>query len=197
VSRAQHALASLLVALLVAGCFLLPARADFGPAQGGGGGGGGGAIDGTAGQWEVEVDGDLSSIAGSGVIRSAGVSGLAMTASGEGAPITLTAEGDLTLSSNGNVVVDTNVVVGNATLATNSLTGGSTFTVAGPQVNLTSDAHTWSVLEQGGLQSTEISDPAAPAANAGKIYFRDNGSGKTQLVVRFATGAVQVIATEP
>ena len=47
------------------------------------------------------------------------------------------------------------------------------------------------------FEAPEIADPAAPAADHGKMYFRDNGSGKTQLVVRFPTGAVQVIATEP
>ena len=47
------------------------------------------------------------------------------------------------------------------------------------------------------IEGYEISDPAAPAANAGRLYFRDNGAGKTQLVVRFASGAVQVVATEP
>src|SRR5690606_8872304 len=41
------------------------------------------------------------------------------------------------------------------------------------------------------------SDPAAPATNNAVVYLRDNGSGKSQLCVRFATGAVQVIATEP
>lgn len=46
------------------------------------------------------------------------------------------------------------------------------------------------LLEQG-------SDPSAPSANYGVLYLRDNGSGKTQLCVRFNTGAVQVIATEP
>lgn len=40
-------------------------------------------------------------------------------------------------------------------------------------------------------------DAAAPATNKGRLYFKDNGAGKTQLVVRFPTGAVQVIATEP
>lgn len=40
-------------------------------------------------------------------------------------------------------------------------------------------------------------DAAAGAANSARLYVRDNGSGKTQLVVRFATGAIQVIATEP
>ena len=40
-------------------------------------------------------------------------------------------------------------------------------------------------------------DPAAPASNAGRFYFRDSGAGKTQFCVRFATGAVQVLAEEP
>ena len=40
-------------------------------------------------------------------------------------------------------------------------------------------------------------DAAAPPANWGRFYVRDNGAGKTQLVVRFPTGAVQILATEP
>lgn len=40
-------------------------------------------------------------------------------------------------------------------------------------------------------------DPAAPGANRGRLYVKDNGAGKSQLCVRFPTGAVQVIATEP
>lgn len=48
----------------------------------------------------------------------------------------------------------------------------------------------------GVLASKEIADPAA-IASYGQIYFRDNGSGKMQFCVRFPTGAVQVIATEP
>jgi hypothetical protein len=40
-------------------------------------------------------------------------------------------------------------------------------------------------------------DIAAPGANAARLYARDNGSGKTQICVRFPTGAVQVLATEP
>jgi hypothetical protein len=46
------------------------------------------------------------------------------------------------------------------------------------------------LLEQG-------SDPAAPAANHAALFAKDNGGGKTQIVARFPTGAVQVIATEP
>ncbi len=44
---------------------------------------------------------------------------------------------------------------------------------------------------------SEIADPSAPAADRALLYCKDNGSGKSQLAVRFATGAVQVIATEP
>lgn len=40
-------------------------------------------------------------------------------------------------------------------------------------------------------------DPSAPSSANGVLYVRDNGAGKAQLCVRFATGAVQVLATEP
>lgn len=39
-------------------------------------------------------------------------------------------------------------------------------------------------------------DPAAPAADTARWYFKDNGAGLTQLAVRFNTGAVQVLASE-
>jgi hypothetical protein len=75
--------------------------------------------------------------------------------------------------------------------------GGST----APDVQLTRAAA--SVLGMGiagqGIQFTEngTTDLAAGAANTARLYVRDNGAGKTQLCVRFNTGAVQVIATEP
>jgi hypothetical protein len=47
------------------------------------------------------------------------------------------------------------------------------------------------------IHMTEIADPAAPPSNSGRLFARDNGAGKTQLCVRFPTGAVQVLATEP
>ncbi len=49
----------------------------------------------------------------------------------------------------------------------------------------------------GCLKLVEMTEPAAPSANTGVLYLKDNGSGKTQFCVRFPTGAVQVIATEP
>lgn len=44
---------------------------------------------------------------------------------------------------------------------------------------------------------SEMTTPAAPPANMARLFVRDNGSGKTELCVRFPTGAEQVIATEP
>lgn len=43
----------------------------------------------------------------------------------------------------------------------------------------------------------EVVAPDAPSTNVGRLFVRDNGSGKTQLCVRFPTGAIQVISTEP
>lgn len=49
----------------------------------------------------------------------------------------------------------------------------------------------------GGMTFTEITAPAAGAVNTARLYAEDNGAGKTRLVVKFATGAAQVLATEP
>ena len=48
------------------------------------------------------------------------------------------------------------------------------------------------------IELTELAtDPAAPATDGARLFTKDNGAGKTQVCVRFATGAVQVIATQP
>jgi hypothetical protein len=47
------------------------------------------------------------------------------------------------------------------------------------------------------IEGSEIAEPAAPAANGFRLFAKDNGAGKTQLCVRFASGATQVLATEP
>ena len=44
---------------------------------------------------------------------------------------------------------------------------------------------------------SEIGTPAAPAPNRARLFVKDNGAGKTQLCVRFNSGAVQIIATQP
>lgn len=54
------------------------------------------------------------------------------------------------------------------------------------------------VTKQGALDLHEQHDaPAAPSSNTARLFCRDNGSGKSQLVCRFPSGAVQVICTEP
>lgn len=40
------------------------------------------------------------------------------------------------------------------------------------------------------------SAPAAPAANAVRLYAQDNGSGKTRIVAKFASGADVVLGTQ-
>lgn len=49
----------------------------------------------------------------------------------------------------------------------------------------------------GYIAGEEQTAPAAPAANGYRIFAQDNGAGKTQLMVIFATGAAQQIAIEP
>jgi hypothetical protein len=45
-------------------------------------------------------------------------------------------------------------------------------------------------------EMTEVSTPAAPSANRLRLFARDNGSGLTQLCVRFNSGTVKVLATQ-
>jgi len=68
----------------------------------------------------------------------------------------------------------------------------------GKLLNLRQDGAEVFVVDSGGrVKVREQADPAAPVADEAVVYARDNGAGKTQLCVRFATGAVQVIATQP
>lgn len=42
---------------------------------------------------------------------------------------------------------------------------------------------------------TEIGTPGAPLSNRARLFVRDNGSGSTQLCVKFHNGVVRVLAT--
>jgi len=54
------------------------------------------------------------------------------------------------------------------------------------------------ILTKRYVELVEMSSPSAPSDNnRARLFIRDNGSGKTQLCVRFTTGAIQVIATQP
>jgi hypothetical protein len=47
------------------------------------------------------------------------------------------------------------------------------------------------------VELVEIATPSAPGSNHARLFVRDNGSGKTQLCVRFHSGAVKVLAIQP
>lgn len=47
----------------------------------------------------------------------------------------------------------------------------------------------------GAMEFEEMAAPAAGVANTGRLYCKDNGAGKTQLVAKFSDGAEHVLAT--
>jgi hypothetical protein len=53
------------------------------------------------------------------------------------------------------------------------------------------------IHQTGYIQTSEMTAPAAPAANGVRIYAEDDGAGKTRLMALFATGAAQQLAIEP
>ncbi len=42
----------------------------------------------------------------------------------------------------------------------------------------------------------EVNTPGSPGANRARLFIRDNGSGKTEVCVKFANGTLKVLATE-
>lgn len=54
-----------------------------------------------------------------------------------------------------------------------------------------------SLTNGGALAFTEMTAPSAGASNTVRLYAQDNGSGKTQLMALFASGAAQQVAIEP
>lgn len=74
---------------------------------------------------------------------------------------------------------------------------GGTGTFKAAVIGTDGIANSGSMTNSGYIEWPEQSDFAAPAANKVRVYCRDNGAGKTQIVARFPTGAVQVLATEP
>lgn len=67
----------------------------------------------------------------------------------------------------------------------------------GVSIGATTDPGVGALFLANGLYADEIADPAAPASNRVVLYAKDSGGGKTQIVARFNTGAVQILATEP
>jgi hypothetical protein len=130
--------------------------------------------------------GDNNVAVGYDTLRSA-TSGSSNTAVGAGAlfsaasgtgNVAVGANADaLRTTGNNNIAIGTNV-------ETDSPTGSNQINIGG-------------VYFHDRFVFPERADPAAPPAGRAVVFARDNGSGETQLCVRFATGAVQVLATEP
>lgn len=134
-----------LASLLFAGCVVAPAWAggigplkarivsvldDLGVTTGGVYTAASGAIDGTADQWEVEADGDLSRIAGSGVVRNVTslvgqtTADLNLSAPGEGQNLNLTGDTNVTVTaSNGGISLSGAVTLDSDLLAATANNG--------------------------------------------------------------------------
>lgn len=52
-------------------------------------------------------------------------------------------------------------------------------------------------INAGAISFAEMTPPSAPATDRVRLYAKDNGSGKTQLCVKFAGGSEIVLATQP
>lgn len=50
--------------------------------------------------------------------------------------------------------------------------------------------------DYGKIILNEIADPANPSADKAYLFIKDDGAGKTQLCVKFSSGATQVLATQ-
>lgn len=79
---------------------------------------------------------------------------------------------------------------------------GDVFGVAGIGFGLTQDTLLYrsapGVIGVANLfEFSEVAAPTAPAVNKARLFLQDNGAGKTQLAVRFSTGAVAILATQP
>ena len=99
---------------------------------------------------------------------------------------TVSSTGQISAVANSSIVLDMNGVDTGRILSANS---GGTFTTP---INVVNPMSFTSFL-----QGAEETAPTAPAANGYRIFAQDNGAGKTQLMVIFATGAAQQIAIEP
>jgi hypothetical protein len=48
-----------------------------------------------------------------------------------------------------------------------------------------------------GVVLAERAEPGTPPANWATMYLRDNGSGKSQLCIKYDDGSIGVIDTQP
>lgn len=88
--------------------------------------------------------------------------------------------------------LNTTVLITGAPLDGTNMTGTLAYAL-----HVAANAKGGGVLIDQFVDHTEMTAPAAPPANTARVYAEDNGSGKTRLMCRFPTGAVQQLAIEP
>lgn len=80
-------------------------------------------------------------------------------------------------------------------IGTNTVVDHAASVALGSDVTTTADNQL--CLAARHIEIVEMTAPAAPATNAARLFVEDNGSGKTRLMVRFATGATVQLGIEP
>lgn len=131
-------------------------------------------------------------------VNSAGTTMFSVNPSGAISGTTLNTLGAISqVNTNGNSVMHTVDATGTPAAVLTKLKQGNGQTANVIEVQDTSGTIEFRVGPKGFLEFLEQTDPTAPASNRAILYSKDNGAGKTQLCVRFPTGAVQVLATEP
>lgn len=122
---------------------------------------------------------------------------------------------DLGDSGSTRVILDTRTTTPSSNTADSSYMtyrrGGSTKWSAGLNVS-SLNADTFDIYGNGGawvsfyeqnsgpvieLSNECSADPGAPAANRVRLYIKDSGAGKTQLMALFSSGAAQQLAIQP
>ncbi len=84
-----------------------------------------------------------------------------------------------------------------AATALNAPTGGSLFFKVGDVLLGTMASGQFVLGASVYMEMVEMTAPAAPAANGVRLFAQDNGSGKTQLMAIFSSGAAQQVAIQP
>jgi len=108
----------------------------------------------------------------------------------------ITTSGELILTGSGvPTATNTSMTSFTGDLHYNALTGDSHYFKVNGTTEVEIDADGLDI-RNGWLELEERTAPSG-LSNHSRLYAKDNGSGKTQLVVIFGSGAEQVIATEP
>jgi hypothetical protein len=144
------------------------------------------ATAGATAQAQIRIANDLNNAFQCGITSST------FTTSGE-----LTADDAFFQSLGGIDLVVRAVGAGNIKIGTNANTRMYISSAGLIGINGITSPSTELDIGDGAIEFEEMTAPAAGAANTARLFTQDNGAGKTQLAVRFNTGAIQVLATEP